>query len=174
MQWRGFVLQSDAFGNGTWVAPGTILSDERLKSDITPLRGVLDGIGELDPVTYRYRQDADINRPLDADVHYGFMAQDLAKAFPHAVRESAGYLEVINRELDGILIAAARELRDENIELRNETKRLAAELADLKAANLELSRDLHSLTAETAELKRGMTTVLKHLEAGKRIQATEH
>ena len=171
----GFVLASDALGNATWTAPGVITSDARLKTAVAPLSGILERLRDVAPVSYKYRADAPLATVAgDTATHYGVIAQDLAAAFPHAVQEIGGYFHIKERELTGILFAATQELRGENLALKAETARLAAELARLQAANLELARDVHGLSAETAEMKSTMTQVLRHIEAGKRIQAGEH
>ncbi len=173
------ILTSDAAGNATWTpynpATGTITSDERLKRDLAPMTGALDAIAQLRNVTYRYKPAAEAQGIiLDTATHYGLIAQDVRKVFPHAVTELNGFLQLKERELTGILFAAANELREANADLDARNRRLEAELADMKAAKTELERDVHSLTAETRELQKNMTTVLRHLEAGKRVQAAEH
>jgi hypothetical protein len=58
-------------------------SDERLKTDINPLPGILDKLMQLQPKTYQYTASADANRRS-----YGFLAQDVEKLFPEFVFSS--------------------------------------------------------------------------------------
>jgi hypothetical protein len=64
---------------GTFVSS----SDERLKTDITSLPGVLDKLMLLQPKTYQYTASANANRHS-----YGFLAQDVEKLFPEFVFSS--------------------------------------------------------------------------------------
>ena len=172
------LLTVDATGNVGFVSRATataVPSDERLKRDITPMTGALDKLGQLRNVSYRYRDDvAAPGLQLDTATHYGLIAQDVAAAFPHAVRRVGDYLALDERELTGVLFAVAGELRDENADLTRRNDRLEAELATLRAANVELERDVHGLSAQTEELRANMTTVLQYIEASQRVQAAEH
>ncbi len=73
-----------------------------------------------------------------------------------------------------MLFGAANELREADATLDARDQRLGAELAELKVAKTVLGRDVQSLSAETLELQKNMNTVLRHLEAGMRAQASEH
>ncbi len=170
----GYVLKTDAAGNGTW-QPDAVASDERLKTHITPMTGTLDKVAALRTVSYQYKTGLETPGViLDEDTHYGLIAQDVAKVFPHAVVQHGGYLQLKYRELTGVLFAATNELRADNQALTARTTRLEAELAEIKAAKTELEREVHSLSAETKELQQNMTAVLRHIEAGKRVQAGGH
>ena len=156
------------------VVSGAVVSDERLKTDLAPMTGALDGIARLRNVSYRYRTGLETpGLTLDTATHYGLIAQDVAAVFPHAVTRVGDYLTLEGRELTGILFAAANELRAANADLTARNTRLEAELATLRAAKTDLERDVHGLRAETAELQSQMTTVLQHIEASRHIQATE-
>ena len=157
------------------VASGTVISDERLKRDVAPMTGALDGVKQLRNVSFRYKTGLEIpGFNLDTATHYGLIAQDVAAVFPHAVTEVNGYLKLKSNELTGILFAATNELRAANEDLARRNSDLEAQLAHLKAANNDLARDVHGLSAETMELQKNMHTVLRHLEADKRVEATEH
>jgi hypothetical protein len=82
---------SGARWSAVWSATGTIqTSDMRLKTDILPSDLGLDFILALQPVRYRWRDNA-----ADERVHYGLLAQDvLATAKTHGVAEFGGHVLV--------------------------------------------------------------------------------
>jgi len=89
-------------GAGAGAGAGTaVLSDERLKQDITP-------VGKIGPLTlYSWNpNEKGIELGMESDV--GFIAQDVQKLFPHAVVEKEGFLAVsydtVGRELSGEVI----------------------------------------------------------------------
>jgi hypothetical protein len=55
-------------------------SDIRIKTNIVPVENVLDKIMLVNPVTYNMLDD-----PSNNTTHYGFIAQDFIKLFPHLV-----------------------------------------------------------------------------------------
>jgi hypothetical protein len=72
--------------NGVYSA----VSDERLKTNIQPMRKMLDKIDQLKPVSYQFKNTG------DQQVYNGFLAQDVMKIFPSLVTHN-----VINeRSLD--------------------------------------------------------------------------
>ena len=59
----------------------SVLSDRRVKENITSLSNVLTGIKALRPVTYNYIHDAEKRKDI------GFVAQDVKKEFPVLVSQ---------------------------------------------------------------------------------------
>jgi hypothetical protein len=93
---------------------GTCLSDARLKRDVQALRGSLELIGRLRPVSFVWREDAwPISREEGSAI--GLIAQELEAVFPHLVRTDVhGYKRVrYDIELQMHLIQAIKELKAE-------------------------------------------------------------
>ncbi len=105
-------------GGGTWgvVLTGSIdydrkgritgfgVSDERLKTDITRIEGVLDRTVQLNGYTYYYK-----NQPNDM-LQHGVIAQELKELFPALVMENEkGYYSVNFGGLVPILLEALKE-----------------------------------------------------------------
>ena len=73
----------DVHINGTL----TQASDEKLKENIDELDGALDKIMALQPHTYNYKPDEALGFGEEKRVHYGFLAQEVAKVLPDLVTE---------------------------------------------------------------------------------------
>ena len=88
---------SGARWSAVWSATGTIqTSDMRLKTDILPTDLGLDFILALNPVRYRWRDNA-----LDQRVHYGLLAQEvLATAQAHGAPNFGGHVLVDDDDAD--------------------------------------------------------------------------
>lgn len=73
--------------NGNVYVAGTVTStsDASKKKNIQALTGALDIIGQLEPKTYDYIDDADLALP--SEKQYGFLAQDLEKVLPELVKD---------------------------------------------------------------------------------------
>jgi len=74
---------------GTIVTLGTpiSLSDETVKTDITPLEGALDIISQLEPVHYNFNTESYSHLNLDPGLNYGFRAQQVQEVLPNLVKE---------------------------------------------------------------------------------------
>jgi hypothetical protein len=98
----------------------TFWSDARLKKNVQSQSGMLDKIMKVNPVTFNWKEEAQI----DNKMHYGVIAQELVKIFPTLVYEDRdGHLSVEREEMQFILIQAVKEQQQEISELK---KRLAA------------------------------------------------
>ncbi len=127
---------------GAWVAMGASASDVRLKHDIAPLDSetVLERLSQVQGVSYRLKAEGEAGR-----THYGVIAQDLEKIFPELVNggntpedmKSVRYLE-----MTGLLIEAAKGLKDENDMLKGDVAKMSKTLEGLsqKVANLDTAQ----------------------------------
>ncbi len=121
--WGGGVHTLDVYAQGT-VAVGNAngqiqrwfngsgafnLSDARAKTDVVSLGAEeVAGAARLRPVRYRRTDDP------DRRLHYGFIAQEVAKEFPHLVqRMPDGKLALNSEELVPLLAAEVASLRAE-------------------------------------------------------------
>jgi hypothetical protein len=97
-------------GNASW----TNYSDIRLK-DVSGVfgRGLLE-ILALQPVRYHYKQDNPLGLPSDQE-YYGFIAQDVDKVIPEAVKRSeTGYLAMFDDPIVLSMVNAVKELKARN------------------------------------------------------------
>jgi Chaperone of endosialidase len=131
---------------------GIQASSARYKHDIQPMGTRSQGLFQLRPVTFRYKQDSEGER------QYGLIAEDVAKVYPELVTrgatgeiESVRYYEVIPMLLN--------EVQHQHRQLATQARQLttqAQELAALKAQNARLrvqAQELATLKAQNARLR---------------------
>ncbi|HPI53106.1 MAG TPA: tail fiber domain-containing protein [Chitinophagaceae bacterium] len=79
------------YADGDIITTGvpTGFSDARLKTDVNSISNALDIVNQLDAKTYHYRKDGRFaTTHLPKVKSYGFIAQDLEKVIPEAVKEA--------------------------------------------------------------------------------------
>ena len=83
----------------------TAYSDERLKDNITTIKGALDLVSDMRGVTY----------DMEGRAGVGVIAQEIQKVLPEVVSEQVNeeYLSVAYGNISGVLIEAIKELRAE-------------------------------------------------------------
>lgn len=87
------------------------VSDGRLKTDISTIKGSLERLLRVHGFKYRWK--------ADGTPDYGLIAQDVANEFPELVHANEnGELAVKYANMVGPIIEALRELHDENADLR--------------------------------------------------------
>lgn len=102
--------------NGTLTATNvSVTSDARFKEDINDLSSKeLNGLEKLRPVTYKLKQDSAWQYDKDAkelqDIHYGLIAQEVQKIYPHLVYQRGEQLSINYIELIPLLIMKIQEL----------------------------------------------------------------
>lgn len=124
------LFEGNAFkpGGGAW----GVVSDERLKKDIKPLKGALDRLMELRPVTYEYKEPEKVHQLPGTQI--GMVAQEVESVFPDWVAVNAEGFKTVNiRGFEALAVQALRELREEK----------DAEITKLKQ-KLERFEDLES------------------------------
>jgi hypothetical protein len=101
------------------------VSDERLKTDITPLPGVMEKLMKLQPKEYHFKSNASAK-----NYSYGFIAQDVNKIFPEFVtavsdRKTGGDILTLNyNNFSVIAIKAIQELASQNDSLKQSSQAL--------------------------------------------------
>jgi hypothetical protein len=105
-------------------------SAARYKHDIEPLGTYSQGLGQLRPVTFRYRQDPQGAR------QYGLIAEEVATVYPELViRTATGEVESVQYEaLIPLLLNELQHQQQQTAELHAQNAALAARLERLEAA----------------------------------------
>src|SRR5262249_27924818 len=126
---------------------GTLPSSARYKRDIQDMREGSQGVYQLRPVTFRYKQDT------QGQQQYGLIAEEVAKVYPELVTKGAdGKVESVQyHELIPMLL--------------NEVQHQQRQIAELKAQNEHFQAALLQQTA-------AMAARLGRLEAGRVQEAT--
>jgi hypothetical protein len=107
-------------GNNTGVWSN--LSDLRLKKDIEPIEGALEGVKQLKGVTFRWKdtkKDAEFGRVR------GLIAQDVEKVIPEWIKtDPDGYKRLEPIGIDALLIEAIKDQQKQIEELKAEIAKL--------------------------------------------------
>ena len=111
---------------------GPMISSERYKQDILPIGASSQGVLQLRPVMFSYKQDAQRTK------HYGLLAEEVAGVYPELVaRTASGEPQAVQyQELIPMLL---NELQRQQKELA-EVAALRKELAELRAVVGSLQR----------------------------------
>lgn len=107
--------------SSTWA----VISDIRLKQDVSPYQRGLSDILKLDPIAYRWNGKGGV--PDDGIWHYGLSAQQVEESMPELVREME------HADGDEAMILKSYSPTDLTFALLNAIKELHAEIEDLKA-----------------------------------------
>ena len=120
----------------------TVVSDSRIKQDVTTISGALDKIVALRPVKFRYTDDyADCHHSGNIDsstYYYNFLAQEVEAELPEAVITTD--VDVCDMMTEEILVENIKTLDSHmiNVYLVAAVKELKAELDAAKARITEL------------------------------------
>jgi hypothetical protein len=137
---------------------GTVQSSARYKRDIHAIGAPNQGLFQLRPVSFRYKQDT------TAQKHYGLIAEEVAKVYPElVVRGRDGAIETVQyHELIPLLL---NEVQHQHQELGAQ----ARQLAELKAQNASLQVALGQLAALQAQNQR-LQAAVEQLQVGAETQ----
>lgn len=125
----------------------TLNSDGRLKQNVAPIESALDLVNKIEGVTYEWRPE--LHR--GDKVHYGVIAQKVAKVLPELVRESRdGVLSVNYVGFIPVLINAVQELKG-GIDGQKEQIRLQKTEIQLLREQVALQRALLKRLDRAAE-----------------------
>jgi hypothetical protein len=112
-------------------------SDARLKKNIKPIDSAMDKVLRLHGVTYEW---IDPDKHSGPGTQWGFIAQDVQKAFPNWVKEGHdGYKTVDTTGVDSLLVESVRTLNDENHALRADLAKLEKRLDAFEGGKHPLS-----------------------------------
>jgi len=119
----------------------TQTSDSRFKKDVRPLTAALEGISQLNSVTYHWRLDEFPAMGFDDKKQIGLVAQDVERVLPELVSESKdGYKAVSYTKLTAVLVEAVKELKTENQKQRDSLAKQQVEIEKLRVMINELKR----------------------------------
>ena len=122
-------VNGDIYATGT----STSASDLRYKRDVEPVRGALDVVRVLNPITFAFKTESFPEKRFPETIQAGFIAQELESSLPHLVTADAdGYLGVAYDRLGVYALAAMKELDDVV-----ETERAARTALEQRVADLE-------------------------------------
>lgn len=115
---------------------GVAASSARYKRDVRSLDNRSQGLWQLRPVTFRYKQDPQGQR------QYGLIAEEVAKIYPElVVRGSRGEIESVQyRELIPLMLNEMQHQQATLATLEAENERLEARLAQLEGRRTVASR----------------------------------
>ena len=106
--------------NGNLTVTGTFSnpSDRRLKENVRPITGALDGVAQLQGVRYEWKPRLNPENIRGQGRQIGVIAQDVEKVYPELVTATTdGYKAVDYPKLTAVLIEAVKELKKQNAEL---------------------------------------------------------
>lgn len=90
-------------------------SDERLKTDVRTLEGVLDALEGIRGVSFEWNDEAAAAGATSGERGIGVLAGEVKQAFPELVSSPRGsYKSVDYTKLTAVLIEAVKELREKN------------------------------------------------------------
>jgi hypothetical protein len=110
---------------------GVAVSSRRFKEDIEDMGDASNGLFQLRPVTFRYKQPyADGSKPLD----YGLIAEEVAEVYPDlAVKGADGEIETVQyQKLNTLLLNEVQKQHKRIAEQEEELTALKARLSDLE------------------------------------------
>ncbi|MCK5883678.1 MAG: tail fiber domain-containing protein [Bacteriovoracaceae bacterium] len=109
-------------------------SDERFKTNITPLSGALTGLIKLEAVSYDWNTELFKDKGFTAEKQIGLIAQDVKKVFPAVVKEdSDGYLTVNYSKMVPPLLEGIKEMKKLISDQANELKLLSTKVTELES-----------------------------------------
>ena len=116
-------------GAAVWSSFGGVVSDIRLKTNITPVGSVLDDITKLNVIRFRYKPELD-----DGKEHVGLIAQEVEPLFPDLVyTDPSGRKLVLYDKVSALLLQSIKELKAENDMLKKENEALKVRMDALEA-----------------------------------------
>jgi hypothetical protein len=124
---------------------GVVPSSARYKKDIQSLNNRSQGLLQLRPVTFRYKQDPQGER------QYGLIAEQVAKVYPElAVRGDKGEIESVQyRELIPLMLNEMRHQQGALTALKAQNDLLRASLAQQNAVFATRLERLERMSAKT-------------------------
>jgi len=125
-----------------WATDWFAISDARFKKNIEPIYSALDKVNRLEAVTYQLDKEKFAFGKIDEAQTIGFLAQDIAKVVPEAVKVNANGVHLVRyNALIPVLAQAINEL-DEKVQ---ENQALEAQVQELQKLNKDILNRLEKL-----------------------------
>lgn len=132
-------------GTGNYVTT----SDAAMKKNVEPLGSVLDGVLQLEPMSYQYRTQSE---EAEATKSNGFLAQDVGKIFPELVRTAEdGTLGLAYADFGVLAIAAIQEQQTQIDTLTRENAALRAEIDEIHAMLAQVNGNTAATDSSTLQ-----------------------
>jgi uncharacterized small protein (DUF1192 family) len=121
-------------------------SDARLKKNVCPLVGALERVSRLRGVTFEWIEPEKHGNQRGPQL--GMIAQEVEAVFPEWVGTDADGSKYLSlRGFEAVTIESVKELKAENDALRDEVRRLRAEMAGLRDLKREVGELKESFAA---------------------------
>ena len=134
-----FYVNGTAYSTGGWSG-----SDARWKCNIRPITEALKKVMHLQGVTYDWRRDEFPDKNFDASPELGFLAQEVERVIPEAVRTDAdGYKAIAYEKLTAVLTEGVKQQQHEIDSLKTQNARLERAVVELKALVEMLSKKVN-------------------------------
>lgn len=134
-----FYVSGTAYSTGGWSG-----SDARWKKNVQPVTAALQKVKALQGVTYEWRRDEFPDRGFDDAMQLGFIAQDVERVVPEAVKTDAdGYKAIAYEKLTAVLTEGMKEQQHEIDSLKTQNHRLEQTLAELQAVVTKLTQQVN-------------------------------
>ncbi len=134
-------VNGDAYATGNWIS-----SDKRFKKDIQSIGNALEIVKGLDGKTYDFRTEEFKDRNFSKGRNYGFLAQDLLKVMPEAVKQSTDGFYAVNYQAIIPVLSEAIKSQQAIIE------KLESRISSLENNGTNLAKNNINLTTDKAEL----------------------
>lgn len=125
-------LKIDPSGNCSASSTWSVISDARLKVDLTPYPRGLTEVLALEPITYKWTGKGGV--PADGEIHYGLTAQQVEKVMPELIREHEYVPPAEGRDDDEPMTLKTYSPTDLTFALIGAVKELAARLDKIEGA----------------------------------------
>lgn len=139
------VFQTGIFATNNFTASGDVTanqffasSDQQFKERIKPIENGLELVRKLRGTTYSFKQSGEFaKRNFPGGQRFGFIAQEMEKVMPDAVKKQAdGFYGVNYMEVIPVLVEAVKQLdakQTETAQLRQQVTDLSTQVAELRA-----------------------------------------
>lgn len=145
--WGDVYARGSFFANQLWS-----ISDQRLKSNIVPVDDALGMVRRLQADYYTFNREKFKDMLLPEGRTTGYMAQELAKVIPEAVKlDKDGYYKVNYNAVIPVLSEAIKQL-DAKV---GDTEKLTQALAEQQAKTAALEKQLNELRALVTQNSQG-------------------
>lgn len=133
--WGDVYARGNFFANQLWS-----ISDQRLKTDIVPVKDALDMVRHLQADYYTFKREEHKDMLLPEGRTTGFMAQELAKVIPEAVKlDKDGFYKVNYNAVVPVLAEAIKQLDAKTADTQQLTQALQEQKEKLGQLETQLS-----------------------------------